>query len=138
MSLYVLGLEFIGESTNALLRAFENQVAAALGEDAGKNFVGRRNFGPWVAQITGIHEQFTFERQFIRGQKDYSRANSQGSRGVFLYFHLGPGLYEAKQHLSWRRTRRFFFRIDNEELTEMTKEDMLAAVKADLSKNLPY
>jgi hypothetical protein len=50
---------------------------------------------PWVARVVGWAVNGSPLREFIKGLKDYSAANSVGSRGVYMFFILTPGhLYE--------------------------------------------
>lgn len=78
------------------------------------------DLSPWVAQITGYDPTYFYRRHFIRGNKDYSEGNSIGSRGVYLYFSLGDGIYEVKEHKSWGRTIRYFLRVHEGQATEIT------------------
>src|SRR5690606_16785198 len=41
---------------------------------------------PWVAEIVGLSAKYGYERRFLRGKEDWTRANSPGSRGVYFYF----------------------------------------------------
>jgi hypothetical protein len=51
----------------------------------------------WVAEITDTDPQYKFKREFLRYKKDYSRANSVGSRGVYACYILESGkLYDVK------------------------------------------
>jgi hypothetical protein len=63
----------------------------------------------WVAEILGYDPTYTYKRRFIRGKKDYLRANSKGSRGVYVYYTLESGkLYQVCE----RWTRRYFCVVD--------------------------
>jgi len=45
----------------------------------------------------------------IRGRKDYSKANSKGSRGVYLNYVIESGhLYFVREAVSWKRIREYF------------------------------
>jgi len=116
--LAVLKLEFIGENRDAKCRLMDAQLKA-LGVD-----LGYTSDKPWVARITGLDAKYGLARQFLRGQKDYSQANSVGSRGVYLYFALKDGFYEVYEHLTWKRARRYFIRVENMEITEITREEV--------------
>lgn len=84
---------------------------------------------PWVAKITGLDDRFGFKREFQRGTRDYSQANSTGSRGIFCYYPLKPGLYEINERLSWKRTKRWFARVEDCKITEITKEEVIQCLK---------
>lgn len=116
--LAVLSLEFIGEDFEAATRA-ASRAAKKVGYD-----LGHKSSRPWVARITGRCEKYTYAREFLRGQIDYSRANSTGSRGVFLYFVLKDGIYEVYKHLSWKRSRRYFIRVEVTTITEISREEV--------------
>lgn len=80
---------------------------------------------PWVARIGGLCPQYEFVREFCRGNKDYADANKKGSRGVWLYFQLPPGLYEIHQLLSYRQSRRFFAKVEGLRLFEIEKRGVI-------------
>jgi hypothetical protein len=73
-------------------------------------------------------------RAFMRGQKDYSEANSVGSRGVYLTFLLPPdSLYEVRSFLAWKNERRYFIRTtDTGEIEEVTEAQVRAWLSAGL------
>jgi hypothetical protein len=116
--LAVLELEFIGENADAYRRLVDQQAKAA-GVD-----LGTKSSCPWVARITGFDATYGLAREFVRGQIDYSRANSKGSRGVYLYFPLKEGVYEVKQHLTWAKNRRYFCRVEGMQITEITRDEV--------------
>ena len=103
-----LSLEFIGADSadflNAMTKSF-NQVAPGMGDW----MIGRSKGGPWVAEILGRHEHFKLDRSFLRSNRDYSRANSKGSRGVYLWHILeSDKLYEVNARVSWKNSERYF------------------------------
>jgi len=81
---------------------------------------------PWVAQIIpGTHG---FERSFLRPLADFQHMNSKATRGVFFYFHLPSGFYEIYEHLTWKKDRRRFVKIEKGRITELTKQELLTLV----------
>lgn len=118
--LAVLELEWIGEYNDAHCRLLNAQIKAA----SGGIDLGYKSNRPWVARIIGRDARFGLAREFVEGQIDYSRANSKGSRGVYLYFPLKGGIYEVKKHLTWKHDRRYFIRVENTQITEMTREEV--------------
>lgn len=103
-----LSLEFIGADSadwlNAMTRQF-NQVAPGLGD----LMIGRAKNSPWVAEILGRHPHFKLDRRFLKSNRDYSRANSKGSRGVYLWYVLeSDHLYEVNARVSWKNSNRYF------------------------------
>lgn len=85
---------------------------------------GQKKMRPWVARITGRDPKYVYRREFIVGMRDYSKANSVGSRGVYEYFALPDGVYEVNERVTWKRTRRYFIRVENAEITEIVREDV--------------
>ena len=89
----------------------------------GRLFDAGPSGAPWIAEITGMHPTYRFERRFVKGQKDYSAGNSKGSRGVMLYFVVEEGRpYEVSKRTSWKGNSRYFFRVRNG-LEEILTED---------------
>jgi hypothetical protein len=81
---------------------------------------------PWVARILGLDEHTGLQREFLRRyQKDYSRANSIGSRGVYAYYVLDPGLYEVSRRVSWSQTERYFACVDGATITRISREEVV-------------
>lgn len=77
--------------------------------------VGTMRQLPWVAQITGRDRKYGLKREFVRGQKDYTEANSVGSRGVFVLYILEKcRIYEVAKLTKWNKPERYFFRLDED------------------------
>jgi hypothetical protein len=67
---------------------------------------------PWVAKITGLDPKFGVAREFLHGVRDYSRANSVGSRGIETGWVITePGIYERNIPTSWKNTDRSYFEL---------------------------
>lgn len=83
---------------------------------------------PWVAEITGRDPRYGLAREFLEGDRDYSLANRDGSRGVYLYFILRPGkVYEVNDHCRRYRWDRYFCRLGGDyKPVRMTREEVLA------------
>jgi sigma54-dependent transcription regulator len=93
MTLAVVTLEWV-DSEN------DRRLAAASGKFRRK---------PWVAEIIGVDHRFGLARRFIQGQIDYSRANSKGSRGVFVSFFVEAGrVYQVFGNSGWSGSFREF------------------------------
>lgn len=92
-----------------------------------RNALGPNATRPWVARIVGLDNLYGLRREFLRcTSKDYRRANSIGSRGVFEYYTLTDGVYEVNRRISWRRTRRYFILVDGGEYVEVELDDVIA------------
>lgn len=88
-----------------------------------RQFDGSDPRNPWVALIRGRPGQY--RREYLRGQKDYSQANSVGSRGVYLTFWLEDGrIYEVFRRLSWSRTSQTFCRVQDGAFIPMTRVEV--------------
>lgn len=109
MGTVTLRLEAIGDDTEKALRTVEHTFASA-----GHKSRSRPLRPVWVAEITGPDAKYGLARQFLKGDKDYSRANSVGSRGVYIYYQLDRGkYYEVSSPESWSRVDRYFARVDD-------------------------
>jgi hypothetical protein len=91
-----------------------------------------RRLGPdtkpsWVARITFDGERL--QRVFMKGARDYTHSNGVGSRGIFTYYALHSGIYEVHERLKWRKTRRYFIRVENAQITEVSREEALACLQ---------
>lgn len=94
----------------------------------------RRDLRPWLARVRSIDAAGRVDREFVRYQtKDYSQANSQGSRGVYLYYTLSDGLYEVNERTSWTRARRYFLRVENGKSSEISREEAVRCLSASAS-----
>jgi hypothetical protein len=64
------------------------------------------------------------EKVRLKGQTDYSEANSVGSRGVYKYYFLSEGeLYHISSPKSWKTARQYFCRIEQDETIELSFEE---------------
>lgn len=81
--------------------------------------------GPWVAEITAVGKTGVLERRFVKGLKDYTHANSVGSRGVYMQFILTPGIYEIFDHPKRGQTRHRFARLADGKIREITRAEAL-------------
>lgn len=110
---YAIELEVVGDVYEQEARAIDRMQGGS-----GKGFRSS-----WVARLMSYNAIGGFDRRFIHGRKDYSRANSKGSRGVYLCYALEPGVYEINQLTSWSSSRRYFCMVDGESLHQLTKEE---------------
>jgi len=125
-----LSLEAIGDDTVQMMRFWRrllNDGQAGLGDEA----IGRWPNRYWVAEITGTHPRYKYERRFLSGKKDYANANSVGSRGVRVWFVLKEGkLYEIKSPVSWHRSERYFATVREGLVVQLTDDEAGAMVAA--------
>lgn len=114
-------LECIGDDMVQVCREFDQFCNMFFPGMAGSGIKSRT----WVAIIKD-HYKGKFLREFPRGYKDYSEANSKGSRGVYKYYYLEEGpIYEVSEPVSWKNTLRYFCRIEDGEEIEMSKQEVI-------------
>ena len=134
----VLKLEFIAENYFAYKRHGKREeehwqitlkTPISGGTERYGDYLGRDQSRPWVARLLGLSSVYQFEREFMRGQIDYSHANMVGSRGVYIYYPLKDGLYEVNARETWKRTRRYFLRVEGETMTEIEREEVIQCLE---------
>jgi hypothetical protein len=109
-----LAIEAIGDNIDQLSRDSAEFWARAIRRPGGWELFGTRQ-SYWVAEIVGPSERYELERHFLRGKRDYSRANSVGSRGVWIYYLLESGrVYEVQRRVTWGTSERFFCRVNTD------------------------
>ncbi len=79
---------------------------------------------PWVARLS-LDGHGRFQREFVRCRKDYRKANAIGSRGVYCYYHLRDGIYEINSPESWSRCRRYFVKVSDGVLSEISRKEAI-------------
>lgn len=120
-----LRIEAIGDDLEDQLRSARREM-----RDAGVPPEEIRTSAPrirsaWVAEIRGRSRKYGLARAFIRGKKDYSEANSVGSRGVYIYYFLEPGrYYEVSEPRSWRHTERYFAKVRGGKVVRVDEEEL--------------
>lgn len=119
----ILKIEAIGDNTDQyfkLIRRSYNDVIPGLGNWLAGDF--KPSY--WVAEILGSDKRYKWQRRFLRGKKDYSEANSKGSRGVYVYYTLESGhIYEVNECVTWKRNERYFCRVTLDGDIETINED---------------
>jgi len=118
-------IELVGDNTRQLCNLYRNvtnDIVSGLGDSVFGSFPP----SGWVAEITGFDPKYKYARSFLKFKKDYSRANSKGSRGVFAEYILQSGrIYDIKDN----RGRYFckvnetgdIIKISESEVTEWLK-----------------
>jgi len=128
----VLGLEIIADNYFALQSAkAKGEVDPALAArqlERYERLLGRDQQRPWVAAVEGLDPKYGFRRKFMKGQRDYAGANGVGSRGVWEYYPLDDGLYEVHERTSWTKTRRYFVRVANGQIEEISRNEVFACL----------
>ena len=82
----------------------------------------------WVAEITGTDPKFGLKREFCNGIRNYSKANSKGTRGIETTYELTAGkIYEINEPQSWKNTnRRIVYVAANDKRYKIDAKDALA------------
>lgn len=117
-----LEIEAIGDDVDQLSRLWTNITNDMVPGLGTLTFGLKKSY--WVAQIVGRDAKYRYQRVFLRGRKDYARANSKGSRGVFVYYILeSDNVYEVYRPSSWQRQDRYFCTVDNDgSIVRVTQE----------------
>lgn len=126
-----LRLEFIGASAWDALRQFESlERMAGIGRCDRKSRPFDRP-GPCVLRCYKADDG-EIRHEIVHGKRDYSRANSKGTRGVYLNYILEEDeLYLVKSPDSWRSTSVYFAAVDTGgKVVKVTNEDALEWLNA--------
>lgn len=106
-----LAIEAIGHNTAQMMRVW-SRIYSSCGV-SGKKVIGSlRGYIRW-----GVEEIDTEGNhiQWLRGRTDYSRANSKGSRGVYIWYVLESGhRYRVHAPQSWNSTEVYICTVDEE------------------------
>lgn len=107
-------IELFGEDTRALSKFYTGVINDGM-PGLGDMVIGSIPPSGWVAEIAGTDPKYKYVRCFLKPKKDYSRANSKGSRGVYAEYVLESGrMYEVKEQVSNKRTIRYFCTVDGD------------------------
>lgn len=115
-----LKIELVGDDTVQMFKMFRGQLNDVM-PGMGNAALGSWPASGWVSEITGTDPKFKYQRQFLRYNKDYSKANSKGSRGVYAHFILESGrIYEVKEY-----KRRYFCKVsDDGDIIQIDEEEV--------------
>ena len=98
-----------------------------IGENYDVPLFGIRRHKPWVAEITGVDGKYGMARTFLRGPRDYSAANSVGSRGVYRHYCLSEGkYYQVQETRSWRAVERYYCTVRKGAIVRVNSEEIAA------------
>jgi hypothetical protein len=79
---------------------------------------------PWVARLVSRHPRRGFDREFLRGNRDYLEANGCGSRGIYIYYLLPEGVYEVHELVNWSKNWRYFVRSVAGKIVEIDGDEV--------------
>jgi hypothetical protein len=115
----ILQVELRNDNTVQLFKLWTGCINECL-PGMGSAAFGRWPASGWCAEITGTDPKWKYKREFCRFKKDYSRANSKGSRGVYAIYCLDGGkYYEVKDG-----SRRYFAQVHDWKVVEVDKEEV--------------
>ena len=106
----VLEIELFGEDIRGVCKVY-NKMMNGLMPGLGDNTIGSIPPSGWIAEITGTDMVYKYRRNFLKRKIDYSRANSNGSGGVFAEYILESGKY---YEVSIKKSNRYFCTVDTE------------------------
>ncbi len=122
----VLEIELIGDDSYEALRMTNRRRYPELPPcvELRARRLGRPELRPWVARVIPIPGSEGYRREMIAYQhKDYSRANSVGSRGVYAYYLLSPGVYEIHQRTSWKHGEQYYLQVKEDGTKQRLGDD---------------
>ncbi len=110
-----LKIECIGDGYDQTHKLFKSIGTEFLGKELSEATFGSFNASYFVAEITGFHPKYKYERRFLKPQRDYKSASSTGNRGVYAYYILESGrLYDVLKPVSWKNSHRYFCTVDKD------------------------
>lgn len=123
---HALTLEAIGDNHDGFIRFSRKSLDTLLGKGFGDEIIGRPPKSYWVAEIVGLDDRYGFSRKFLPYHKDYSKANSVGSRGVMVHYTVEDGpIYEVLSPQTWNWADRYFCRYEDGAQIRMTKAEVM-------------
>jgi hypothetical protein len=84
---------------------------------------------PWVAEITGFRSRGSgFHRRFLTAKRDYTNANSRGTRGIEFFWELESGpVYEAHWPKNWSKSDRAYLIVDADGVVQYLEREQVEA-----------
>lgn len=86
--------------------------------------LGHDHSPSWLALLTGVRNG-DFLRCWPEGTRDYSAANSVGSRGIYVYYVLRDGIYEVNDRYEFDRVRHYFIRVEQGQIHRISREQAI-------------
>lgn len=127
--MYLLKLECIGDNIKQMSKFYSAKLDS-ITPGLGKAVIGDMPARYFVAEITGLNDKYKFARKFLKSKKDYLKANSIGSRGIYAFYLLENNkIYDIKEPVSWGRAERYYCKIENNKLVKMGEEEVIKWLK---------
>lgn len=110
-----LKIECIGNGYDQTHKLFKSILTEATNAEIAECTFGTFKASYFVAEITGLHPKYGYERRFLKPQRDYRSASSTGNRGVYAYYILESGkIYDVLKPVSWKNSHRYFCTVDED------------------------
>jgi len=127
--MYLLKLECIGDNIKQMNKFYSKKLDD-ITPGLGKLVIGSMPARYFVAEITGLDDKYKFARKFLKPKKDYLKANSVGSRGIYAFYLLENNkVYDIKEPVSWGRSERYFCKIEENKLIKIGEEEVIRWLK---------
>jgi hypothetical protein len=109
-----LAIEAIGQNSIRDIRSFDRFLSNTVGL--------KPDLMPWRHGVWLIGWR---KATPLNGKWDYAKANSKGSRGVYIHYILESGnLYQVASPCSWKTTDHYFCTVsDDGDIVKMTQEE---------------
>lgn len=129
-----LKIECIGDDQDYLIKIASAQITEAFNKNLSDAVIGKFPARYFVAEILGFHKKYKFERRFLKFNKDYSEANSKGSRGVYAHYILeSDKIYDVKSPISWKYCERYFCSVSEFGfIYYLTEDEVIECLKSRL------
>lgn len=122
-----LSLEHIGANTHDELAMFQRlEIAYGIRPCQDRQI----KIGPWVSEIFK-DANGSINRKTLYGKRDYSRANSKGSRGVMVNYVLEENkLYLVRDPRSWKSVDVYYAAVtENGDVKKLTEDEAIEWLK---------
>jgi hypothetical protein len=127
--MYLLKIECIGDNISSQCKFYTKQINSMI-SGLGSLVFGETPERYSVYEVYYDRKNYSIKKVKLYPKKDYSKANSVGSRGVYAFYFLENGkMYEVKEPTSWRNTEHYFCKIENNELLRMTPEEAIKCLR---------
>ena len=126
--MYLLKIECIGDNITQQFRQYEKLLNLGIKHYSIPLDLYAMEERYFVYEIN--YKDYGIKKLKLYPKKDYSKANSVGSRGVYAFYFLeNSKIYEVKEPTSWRNTEHYFCKIENNELLRMTPEEAIKCLR---------
>jgi len=127
--MYLLKLECIGDNVRAQTQFYTRNINSLI-PGLGTLTFGEMPDRYFVYEVWYDRKNYDIKKQKLYPKKDYSKANSVGSRGIYAFYFLENNkIYEIKKPISWKSSDHYFCKIENDLEIRLTPEETLKCLK---------